>query len=368
MAARRITRLALPAALVALAAPAFAGSAAAGGNGDSVTLSGKAYTFNHMDEFIEGATIRIRERRNLRATTDTNGDWRMEVPDDANLTPYIVPPETYNQIDLQTLHTRGEDLQNVNFQTPADAEYAGLAALLDVQLGPDGRPERCVIVTTSSARNVRGVDYETFRERTPHGVAGATSVTVPLVPGPIYFNDSVIPDPSQTESSGDGGIIWTEVPAGTYRVITESPETHFASFLATCEPGRVVNANPPWGAYELRAKEAPLGASVVAATVKRATVNRGPAGRVRNGASRRGRRVVIRVDAGEPVHLRAALRRGGRRIGGTRRQLSKGRADIEFPVGRRADRGRAKLKLRLRDRAGDAVNEVFRVRVPARRR
>ena len=68
-----------------------------------------------------------------------------------------------HQIDLQTFHTRGRDLENVNFQTPADAEYNGLSALLDVPIGPDGRPEQCAIVTTASARNVRGVDFETFR-------------------------------------------------------------------------------------------------------------------------------------------------------------------------------------------------------------
>ena len=90
-----------------------------------------------------------------------------------------MPPEGYNAIDLQTFHTRGEDIENANFQTPADGEYAALAAILDVPLGPDGRPEHCAIVTTASARNVRGVDYDTFEERTPHGVPGATAKSSP---------------------------------------------------------------------------------------------------------------------------------------------------------------------------------------------
>jgi hypothetical protein len=29
------------------------------------------------------------------------------------------------------------------------------------------------------------------------------------------------------------------------------PSTRFASFVATCAPGRVVNANPPWGLHQL---------------------------------------------------------------------------------------------------------------------
>ena len=53
----------------------------------------------------------------------------------------------------------------------------------------------------------------------------------------------------------------SEVPPGTYRVVTTSPTDRFASFLATCKPRRVVNANPPWGAYQLTKGEKPLGAS-----------------------------------------------------------------------------------------------------------
>ena len=61
-----------------------------------------------------------------------------------------------------------------------------------------------------------GVDYETFHQRTPHGVPGATSEELPALAGPIYFNEFVIPDQSKTETSEDGGIVWTEVPAGPH--------------------------------------------------------------------------------------------------------------------------------------------------------
>ena len=61
----------------------------------------------------------------------------------------------------------------------------------------------------------------------------------------------MIPDPAQPLSSVDGGVIWTRVPAGVYRIRARHPSTRFASFVATCAPGRVVNANPPWGLHEL---------------------------------------------------------------------------------------------------------------------
>ena len=171
----RVLRRSLALAAVALAAvPAVGQASDRGISEETVTISGRAYVFNHMDTFLEGATIRVRETPDLTAVTDANGDYELEVPTNTTVTPYIDPPEGYNEIDLQTFRTRTKDLQNVNFQTPADAEYNALAGLLkalyDVQFTPDGRPAQCVIVTTASARNVRGVDYQTFWDRTPHGV------------------------------------------------------------------------------------------------------------------------------------------------------------------------------------------------------
>ena len=115
-------------------------------------ISGRAYAFNHMDTFLAGATIRVRELPGLSATTDATGDYVLEVPDDTNVTPYIDPPPGYHQIDLQTFHPRGEPIENANFQTPGDAEYNGLAALLQVPFGPDGRPEQCAIAAAGSSR------------------------------------------------------------------------------------------------------------------------------------------------------------------------------------------------------------------------
>jgi hypothetical protein len=342
------------AALAALAALLVAPAAVAA---DTVTITGRAYTFNHMSDYIAGATIKVREIPGLSATTDASGDYELEVPDDANVTPYIDPPDGWNQIDLQTLHTRGEDIENANFQTPADFEYNALAGILSVPIDPDtGRPQQCVIVTTASARNVRGVDYETFHERTPHGVPGATSTELPELDGPIYFNEFVIPDPSKTETSEDGGIVWSVVPAGTYRIETSSPDTRFASFLATCKDGRIVNANPPWGAYELVDDEQPLGASIVAASVTGTEA--------RAGGQRR--RVAVTVESGEATRVNAVLRQGGRRVGHVRTDIGVGTETVRVPVRQRARRGAATVSVRLRDAAKDRVTTDHRVTLPRR--
>jgi hypothetical protein len=321
-----------------------------------VNISGRAYAFNHMDTFLAGATVRVREFPKLSATTDANGDYELEVPDDANVTPYIDPPPGYHQIDLQTFHTRGKAIENANFQTPGDAEYNGLAALLNVPLGPDGRPEQCVIVTTASARNVRGVDYATFEERTPHGVPGATARQDPRLPPPVYFNESVVPDTSRTETSNDGGIIRTGVSPGTYRLITESADNRFASFLATCEPGRIINANPPWGAYQLTGNEKPLAAGSVAGSVTG----------VSNGQRAGHRLVVVGVGTAERLFATGTLTQGGDSVARRDMKLKPPRGGkIVLRVRDSVDAGKAKLAVTLTDSGGDEITDRFNVRLPS---
>ena len=229
------------ATLLATAAPAQAAT---------VQLSGTAYEFNNVEVRLAGATIRVAERPGLRATTRDDGRYDLAVPDGARITPYI-EAEGYRSIHLQTFRTRGENLRNVNFQTPTEAVANGLAALLAVPSDESGAPRDCVIVSTFSTRNVRGVGFEAFVGYGAHGVAGATAQASPALPEPVYFNEHVIPDRSQELSSEDGGVIWTEVPAGVYRISASHPSTEFASFRATCAPGRIVNANPSWGLHEL---------------------------------------------------------------------------------------------------------------------
>lgn len=351
--------------LVAVMALAASDANAAG---KSVTISGKAYRFNHMDTPIPNATVKVRELPKISATTDANGDYVLVVPNDTNVTPYIVsgwiPPGTnaatqhYNEIDLQTFHPRGEGIVNANIQTPTDLEYGGLKAILSVPDRDDGRPEQCAIVTTSSARNVRGVDYQTFWDRTPHGVAGATSLSVPAIPGPTYFNEHVIPDKSKTSSSVDGGIVWEIVPAGTYRIMTSHPATRFASFLATCENGRVINANPPWGAYELAPGEKPLAASNVAAKVSKVKVYR---------KGLRKRFVAITVMSGERIELAAALQKKAWIAASTSgRKIAPGKRVVRFPIPRRphVKSGRAMLYISMSDASGEAFPTDRRVFVP----
>jgi hypothetical protein len=237
-------------ALACALALALAGTATA--SAATVHLRGTAYEFNNTKVRLGGAQIRVAEDPTLGATTRADGTYDLKVPAGRKVTPYI-NAAGHHTIYLQTFTTRaGDDLANVNFQTPSDAVYSALATLLQVPLAPDGNPAQCAIVSTFSTRDVRGLDYADFVAYGAHGVAGATATASPAIPNaPVYFNKDVIPDRSQPKSSADGGVIWTGVPTGTYKITGHHPTTRFAPFTATCAPGRIVNANPPWGLHEL---------------------------------------------------------------------------------------------------------------------
>ena len=239
--------------LVATLGIGVPGSQAASGAGDRVLIKGTAYAFDNQAP-IAGATIGARGAPGATTISDARGHYRLDVPAGKRVTPYV-QAEGYHGIFLQTFTTHRRTLRRVNFQIPTDRTYFALAALLHVQLDQNGDPRRCAIVSTVSTKAIRDLSFREFVAYGAHGVPGATAGTNPSLGSPVYFNDNVIPDPSLTETSTDGGVIWTEVPRGTYRVSAEHPSKRFASFLATCRNGRVVNANPPWGLHQLRRGE-----------------------------------------------------------------------------------------------------------------
>jgi hypothetical protein len=210
-------------------------------------LSGTAYTFNTRNPIV-GAEIRIDELPELAAVTDESGAWAIEVPVGADLTPYIVAAG-HHTIYVQTFHTGTAPIEQINFQTPTDTVYDLLYGLIQFYVGRPPFEDGCVIVTTVSDPAVVGMSFEEFIHFAPHGVAGATASGAPTLPAPIYFNDAVIPDLGQLQTSGDGGVLWPNVPPGVYEAFASHPMVEFAPFTATCVQDRVINASPPWGLH-----------------------------------------------------------------------------------------------------------------------
>jgi len=250
-------------AVVTTAAMAAA-PGAAGATAGQAHIRGTAYEFYgggsaSAPGLMAGSIVRVDEYPNISATVQGDGTYDLVVPARAKkVTPYVIAAGYY-PIALQTFTMAGKDLAHVNFQTPTDSVSNYLMMLLNATpvdpLAAAWRVKDCVIVSTFNVKAVRNFDYYTFSHFGSHGIAQATAKASPKLSGlsaPVYFNDHTIPDRKQKSSSVDGGVIFTHVPAGVYTLTGSHKTDKFATFKATCKPGRVVNASPPWGFYQTK--------------------------------------------------------------------------------------------------------------------
>ncbi len=211
---------------------------------------GVAYTFNTPLP-IPGATVSVAELPQFTTVTDENGyyDLAVEVTvANQKVTPFIVKA-TFHTIYLQTwtLQPGDADQTNVHFQTPDEGTFV----LLSTLVGVGSKTTKCQVVTTVSDKVIQGMTYEQFRDHGAHGVAGVVASATPTLPKPIYFNAKVVPDVSLTETTDDGGVLWTDVPNGEYTLSAVHPTRQFTTIQITCTDNRIINANPPWGLHEL---------------------------------------------------------------------------------------------------------------------
>jgi hypothetical protein len=334
---------------------------------DTVTIRGNAYAFIFAGNLsrLEGAKIGIAEYPELTTTAGPNGAYALEVPDDTTLTPYA-EMDGYYPTHHQTFHTRGYDLNQVNFQMPAMNTYFLLAGVVEAQQVQGGKLARCGIVSTFFQKEGRSfLDFDDFHDFRPHGVEESTATATPGAGRQYYFNDSVYPDPLQQFSSRDGGVLWVDVESGVYEIKGQNLNTRHASFVATCEPGRLVNANPPWGLYELAGNEETNPATLPADPDLKLEAAMRSSRVVRQGPRRRILKVAIRAD--ENVTARVTLRQGKRQVRRSRK-VAAGNRVMNFALGSGVRGGAARLSLVLTDEAGNSDSSGATLFVPPQKR
>ena len=215
-----------------------------------VHIRGIAYEFNNSDLRLAGATIRVAEQPRLHATTEARRRLRPRRPRRHDGHPIHQRGRPPLDLSPDVPHVRrGSDPRELPDADGRDLRRAGGVAGRPLQ--PDGELRDCAIVSTFSTRNVRDLSFRGFTAYGAHGVAGATAFADARAAGAGLLQRGGHPGPGAAALLVDGGVVWTRVPAGSYRIRARHPSTRFASFVATCAPGRVVNADPPWGLHEL---------------------------------------------------------------------------------------------------------------------
>lgn len=175
------------------------------------------------------------DTRDLDIQTDDTGWWTM----------YIVKDKGADLAFSFIYEKDGWVTTKTNINTIADADnldYAiqyidpyyfefGMLPFVEGMMRSNGYPnyffENAMVVTV-------GKSWASMHDdRLPHGDAGATMTISPASPdyiGPIYFNESVIPDMAQPDTSLDGGVTWLNMPVGnTYSVSAVKPGVTYAT-------------------------------------------------------------------------------------------------------------------------------------------
>jgi hypothetical protein len=212
-----------------------------GAAGPTVGVSGDAFVFG-PSMMLAGATVSILEMPEQTTTTDANGHFAFDALPAGALATFVFDLEGYPRTLTKTftLPDEGETIERISFQVPNNAMFALLASV--VMIEPD--PAACQIAST-----VTRVGKSVYDEGA-HGEAGATvTIDPPLPPelGPVYFNAGVIPELGLTETSEDGGILYVNVPPGSYRITAEKPGVEIVAVDVVCEPNVLVNPSPPFG-------------------------------------------------------------------------------------------------------------------------
>jgi hypothetical protein len=203
------------------------------------TVSGNVWIFGPPGGPLAEAEIYVLEHPDIRTTSDQDGRFELaDVPaGDVTLVMVGTPSFPENQLGTHTLGSA--DLDDVDFQAVSGGVYNIFASLA----GADPDPALCQVSSTVT----RWFEGEL---PTVHGEPGATATIDPALPdgrSVIYFNPDVLPTPGLTETSVDGGVVWTNVSPGEYVLRADKDDVEFKEVRIKCRAGVLVNAAPPRG-------------------------------------------------------------------------------------------------------------------------
>ena len=177
--------------------------------------------------------------RDLDIKTDETGWWTMYVVKDTGVDlEFSFIYEKQDWITTKTNVNTIDDQDNLDFAIqyidPYFFEFAMLP-LVEGMMRSNGYPnfffENAMVVTV-------GKSYASMHDdRLPHGDPGGTVSISPVSEsyiGPIYFNESVIPDVTQKVVSVDGGVTWLNMPQeGTYFVTAHKTGVNYPTVKFT---------------------------------------------------------------------------------------------------------------------------------------
>jgi hypothetical protein len=204
---------------------------------------------------VAGVHVSIAElpiTRLLNIRSDANGKWAftaIKLEGRALPLSFVYQLDGYATTKSQVFQIGDSGIGDVAVQFPTVAYFSAAKAQIEQQVGAlIGAPYTLnnVLVTTV------GKSWASmYSPELPHGDPGAQvsispAVSFPISLGPIYFNESVSPDPTLSSTSVDGGVLFGNLASGSYTVTaTKEPFTYSPlTFVIESDIGLYV-ASPP---------------------------------------------------------------------------------------------------------------------------
>ena len=233
---------------------------------ETVRLEGTVYHFGldlsqtppapyPFQSTVAGTQVWIAEvpiTRKLNIRTDGAGRWDLTaVKLKGHPLPisFVYERDGYVTTKAPVLEVADTAITDLAVQLPGAAYFALAKADIEQKIGGlIGAPYtlRNVLVTT-----VGKAWASMYNPALPHGDPGVTvgaspAVQFPSSVGPIYFNESVAPDPTLTATSVDGGVMFGNLPAGESTITaTKAPFQYTAlTFRVQNDIGLYI-ASPP---------------------------------------------------------------------------------------------------------------------------
>jgi hypothetical protein len=211
----------------------------------------------------------------LSTTTNDDGEFTIEGLPAGSQATLVLVHENHPLTYTKTHTVPDTDLDDLTFQIPTNSLFGQIEdGLVEAGLIDGIDSTKCQMVSTFTRFG------KTIGDAGHHGEPGAVLLSVAPAnnaeEGPIYFNDAVLPDPTRTYSSLDGGVLLLNVEPGEYtlsascvddptELIAEYPpednageslrcqteDVQFESILMKCQAGVFLNASPSYGLQAL---------------------------------------------------------------------------------------------------------------------
>ncbi|MFO0547227.1 MAG: carboxypeptidase-like regulatory domain-containing protein [Polyangiaceae bacterium] len=190
---------------------------------------------------VSGATVTVLEHPDLTVVTGDDAHFRFDDLEEGTDFTLVVEHPDYKTTQTATVKLTENGVYPFSVQVVPVTLFTALSTLVPLPIDED---QYCIVASTVA--RMGGSLYVHLRQ----GAAGAAVSLEPAAPaesGPIYFNESVLPDQDQPATSKDGGILFYRVPPGDYVMSGSRADTVFNEVRFQCRAGIIVNAGPPLG-------------------------------------------------------------------------------------------------------------------------